>query len=109
MNEFDSDTLILQYVQQHPESVRTELNQYENVITFTLSDLVLFPDGQELFPPMRLHVRRLPTQYVARNYGLLSYFYKRITNKDLGHFGEIWMTTAHLTDRHALLVELSFE
>lgn len=102
-------TTILTYIQEHPDEVVLEPFQYANVIRFGISDQVDLPDAEKLFPDMRLHVNRIDPEYVKEHHNLLTTFYQQTEEKQKDGFQDVWITTAHLSDRQLYLVDLSFE
>lgn len=102
-------TTILSYIHDHPEKITVEPFQYANVIRFGIDDQTVFPDAEKLFPDMRLHVNRIDPDYVQKHYALLNAFYQQTEEKQKDGFEDVWITTAHLSDRQIFLVDLSFE
>ncbi|KRM22391.1 hypothetical protein [Latilactobacillus graminis] len=102
-------TTILTYIRDHPDEVTLEPFQYANVIRFGIDDQVDLPEVEKRFPDMRLHVIRIDPAYVSKHRNLLTGFYQQTEGKQKDGFQDVWITTAHLSDRQLYLVDLSFE
>ncbi|WP_010622861.1 hypothetical protein ABTQ33_09210 [Paucilactobacillus suebicus] len=104
----DSIYYVLTHMKSHPEMVQTEPLKYGNVLTLSISDSFKVADQDIYFPDQQLMVNRLTEGFVAKNGDLLDYFYE-MTKREIPNFHDVWITTSHLMDRKAFLIELSFE
>ena len=53
-------------------------------------------------------VNRLKLDFISQHGKLLDDFFQ-MTGRQLRGYHEVWVSTAHLTDRNVYLVELSYE
>lgn len=101
---------ILDFVTSHRDDIVREPRQYVNMLTFAF-DQQLFPfaDYPEFFVPMRLHVFRLPKDFVQARHDQLQELYRETLTPANQGYQDVWMTTTWLKSQHLLMVELSYE
>lgn len=106
----NSDALyyVLSKIYHHPELVIATVPQYSNAVTITISDSLKVSDQDFYFPAHRLMVNRLSPDFVAKNGDLLDYYFD-MTSQDNPGYHDVWITTSHVVEQHAFLIELSFE
>jgi hypothetical protein len=104
----DSIYYVLTKIKHHPELVASEVARYTNTVSVFIHDSLKIADAAFYFPDDRLMVNRLSNDFVAKNGELLEdYFVK--TNQAEKNYHEVWVTTAHVPEKHVYLLELSFE
>ncbi|KRM54964.1 hypothetical protein FC18_GL001831 [Lacticaseibacillus sharpeae JCM 1186 = DSM 20505] len=75
-----------------------------------VSDHVLFPDGQELFPENRLHAISLDEGFIRTQPELVAWMARLISPAaPLVVPDIIWFTGCHLPLQHKYVVQLAFE
>ncbi|ERL66395.1 hypothetical protein [Schleiferilactobacillus shenzhenensis] len=101
---------IIDFITTHREEIVREPRKYVNMLTFAF-DQKLFPfaDYPEFFVPMRLHVFRLPQDFVDAQKTQLDDLYKETLAPDDEGYQDVWLTTSWLKTQHLLMVELSYE
>lgn len=106
----NSDALyyVLSKIYHHPELVKGTVPQYTNSVMITISDSLKVSDSHYYFPDNHLMVNRLSRDFVAKHGELLTYYYD-MTEQTIPGFHDVWITTSHVTDQDAYLIELSYE
>lgn len=101
---------ILHFIMTHRDDIVREPRKYVNMLTFAF-DQQLFPyaDYPDYFVPMRLHVYRLPREFVKKQKKMLDALYQETLSPTERGYQDVWMTTSWLKDQHLLMVELSYE
>lgn len=79
-----------------------------NVVAIGVPDTVTVANAEIYFPANHLVVNRMDEDFLAKYGNLLNYFFDRTTGSKQD-FQNVWITTSHITARHAYLVEISFE
>ncbi|KIS02975.1 hypothetical protein [Paucilactobacillus wasatchensis] len=104
----DSIYYVLTHMKAHPEIVATEPVEYTNVITLSIPDTIKIADADIYFPDQKLMVNRLTPDFVAKNGDLLDYFYD-FTAQEIPNYHDVWVTTSHIVNKNAYMIELSYE
>lgn len=104
----DSIVNVLAYLYLHKEDIRSLNTRYDNVIQLFFKDTVKVFDADVYFPDNKLIVNRMSDEFCTKNGNLLEKFWALAGNETISYH-EVWITTAHLTERHVYLLEISFE
>lgn len=103
-------TKVFCYLKNHPESYRLTRLRYKNEIMLLVTDHVLFPYGQELFPENRLHALSLDEGFIRTQPELVAWMARMISPEAPLPVPEtIWFTGCHLPVQSKYVVQLAFE
>ncbi|WP_024746907.1 hypothetical protein [Levilactobacillus namurensis] len=104
----DSIYNVLTYIHRHPQQVAFIQQRNSNVVTVGVPDDVLVANVDLYFPDGHLVVNRMSEDFLAMHGGLLNDLFIR-THGSKTAYRNVWITTGHVVDQRAYLVELSFE
>ncbi|TLQ05330.1 hypothetical protein FEZ51_01355 [Pediococcus stilesii] len=106
----NSDSLynVLYRIDRKPEMATINHIGYNNVVNMTFPDTTLVSEPNIYFPDNSLLVDRFSDDFVAKNSDILDRFQQKTREKDHG-LESVWVTTAHILDKHEYMIELTFE
>ncbi|MHA3065840.1 hypothetical protein [Lacticaseibacillus saniviri] len=101
--------ILLNYLKAHPNLTTRETERYQNTVTFAVSDNLILPQQADLFPDDKLAVVRLAHWFLTDQPELMAWLGNLIDPDQVFDPDSVWLTTAHLTQRKQLYIEISFE
>ncbi|KRO07530.1 MULTISPECIES: hypothetical protein [Lactiplantibacillus] len=104
----DSIYNVMFYIAHHPAEITFTTPGYTNVVRMSIPDQIKVANPEIYFPNNKLLVNRFQDDFVAKNGNLLDFFFD-YTEKKVPNYHEVWVSTAHLSDKHIYFLELSFE
>lgn len=104
----DSIYNVLTYIHRHAQRVAFIQQRNSNLVTVSVPDTVPVANVDIYFPDSRLVVNRMSDDFLAMHGDLLNIFFER-THSSKTDYRDVWITTGHVVDRQAYLVEISFE
>ncbi|HIW71526.1 MAG TPA: hypothetical protein H9875_02760 [Candidatus Levilactobacillus faecigallinarum] len=104
----DSIYNVLTYIHRHIQRVSFIQQRNSNLVTVSVPDTVPVANVDLYFPTGHLVVNRMSDDFLAMHGDLLNDFFER-THSSKTDYRNVWITTGHVADQHAYLVEISFE